>query len=112
MTEDFLVWTEAYSTFILGGDVHAPVGTRLCVGERLDLGGGFHGYLIQNPRTCQTFIAEATTGAIVGPSLKDVREDIRLGDPDVMRKQVEDATERRKKVRYLPPEEFWGRFKG
>ncbi len=106
-----LVWTEAYSPWIMGGDVHAPLGAMLEVGNKFDLGQGQHGYLIQSP-TGELFVAEATTGAFIGPSLEQVREDVAsCDDISVMEKQLEAAKLQREKVRVLEPEDFWSRFK-
>lgn len=106
-----VVWTNGYSPFIMGGDVHGPIGTEIEVGERFDLGRGFFGYLVASPISGKTYVAEATTGAFVGPSLKVVRADVESGEPEDMREQVEEAAERRKKVRMLAPDDFWKRFK-
>ena len=104
-----LIWTQGYSPWILGGDVHAPVGAEIAVGECYDLGGGFKGYLVASPLTGETYVAEATTGAIVGSSLKEVRADISAADADTMTRQVEEAAEQVKRVRVEPAKEFWAR---
>jgi hypothetical protein len=106
-----IVWTEGYNPWIMGGDCHAPIGTSVAVGERFDLGGGYEGYLIANPTTGETFVAEAKTGAFVGPSLASVRKDIEAAAPAVMREQIKAAADRMLKMQILPSDDFWGRFR-
>jgi hypothetical protein len=110
-----IVWTEGYSPFILGGECHHPVGVEVEPGEKHDIGGGYYGYVITNPINGDTFVAESTTGAFVGPDLPAVRDDIQScidqGCPEVMEQQVADAAERRKKVRVEKSDRFWARFK-
>ena len=106
------VWTEAYRPFILGGDVNAPIAADIeDTGPILDLGEGYCGYLLVNPATGDTFVAESTSGAFVGPSIEQVREDIATGSPALMCEQVDAAMERRHKAIMLPADEFWGVFK-
>ena len=102
------VWTEAYRPFMLG-DVHAPICTDIEVGEPVDLGGGNVGYLVASP-TGKTYVAEGTTGALVGSSIAQVREDISAADPAVLRKQLAWAAERVKAATLLEKDEFWGMF--
>jgi hypothetical protein len=103
----FTIWTAAYSPFIMGGDVNAPMGTTVYVGEREDLGKGFFGHVVSSPLTGATYVVEATTGAIIGENLADVREDIEVGERDVMVKQVADAKTLVSRVRMREPDEFW-----
>lgn len=106
-----LVWTEGYSPFIMGGDVNAPIGADIEVGEKIPLGKGIFGYLVASPISGETFVAEAETGAFVGPTIERVRADIEAADEDVMADQIVAAKERLKKVRTLDAHEFWSRFR-
>ena len=105
-----LVWTAGYNPWVMGGDVHAPVGTELEVGEKIDLGKGYFGYLVVSPISGNTHVAEAETGAFVGDSINDVRKDIEEADEKMMAEQIAAARERLKKVRRFSKEEFWGKF--
>lgn len=105
-----LVWTEAYSPFIMGGDVNAPIATELEGGEPVHLDHGVVVYLITSP--CgKVFVAEGTTGAFVGTGLEQVKRDVANSDPDVICKQLTSARERVKKATILDNEQFWRMFK-
>jgi hypothetical protein len=91
----------------MGGDVNGPVGVEVEVGEKLELGGGYHGYVVVSPITGKTHVAEAETGAFVGTDLIEVREDVASADEDVMKQQLVQAREQRKRVTVLSPDEFW-----
>ena len=101
------IWTLAYRPFIMGGDVHAPVGARVAALGPYDLGKGFEGYVVIDPFTGASAVAEASSGALVGPDLSSVRADIAAADEAVMRRQVEESLETRKKVHVLDAEAFW-----
>jgi hypothetical protein len=105
-----LVWTMGYRPFVMGGSVHYPMGTRVPCSGPFDLGRGYSGYLATAPNG-RTFVAEATTGALVGPTIEAVRKDIETGDPKLMVAQVAKATETVKKVEETTPKEFWAALK-
>ena len=105
------IWKWGYFPFTLGGEVHRPIKTTVAVGEPLDLGKGYSGYLIEGPNG-QKFIAEATSGGIVGPDLKSVREDIASGDEYIMAAQVAAGIDTRKEAKTLTVERFFSHFKG
>jgi len=103
-----IVWTRAYRPFMMGGDVHAPIGIDLNPGERQDLGKGFYGYVIVSPVTSKIHIAEEQSGAFIGSSLKQVRNDIEsCEDIEFMKQQVKDAIKTREKVDILNKDKFW-----
>ena len=104
------IWTAAYSPFIMGGDVNAPIKTEVEVGEPFDLGGGFKGFLVVSPKGT-THVVEAETGAFVGTNIDKVKEDIAAGDPEIMKKQISDAHEEFTKAVSLTNEAFWRRFR-
>lgn len=106
-----VVWTRAYRPFIMGGDVNGHVGVDVEVGEKIELGAGYYGYVVASPLTGKTFVAESETGALVGPSIEEVRKDIETGDTGVMADQIADAREQMKHVSVLPADEFWGMLK-
>ncbi len=101
------VWTEAYRPFMMGGDVNAPICALLEVDGPFDLGGGINGYLATSP-TGTIHVAEETTGAFVGMSIDQVREDIATADPAVIREQLAGAIERAKEATPFEEDEFWG----
>ena len=107
MTRKVRVYTLRYEPFILGGSVWQPVSANVEWHGEYDLGKGFRGYLIVSPNG-KTFVAESESGAFVGPSIQQVREDIAESENlDLMKKQVEDAKKQSKQAKEIPAEEFW-----
>lgn len=87
-----LFWTIKYHPFVMGGRTHRATGCEIpCIGPYA-LGEGYEAYVGMTPKG-NVMIAEKTTGAIVGDSIAQVREDIVKGDPEVMAKQVSEARE-------------------
>ena len=84
------------------------------VGKLEELGGGYQGYEITSPKG-KTFVAEATSGGLVGDTLREVRSDIqasiREGRSDVMAQQVADAIREAKTAQTLSVEDFWNMLK-
>lgn len=99
-----VLWTRGYRPFIMGGNVNAPLGVEIEV-LPVDLGKKFKGYIAVTPKG-KTMIAEATTGAIVGTSLEEVKKDIQEGDLKTMKQQVKDAAEMKKRMEILSFDEF------
>lgn len=105
------VWTKAYRPFILGGDVHTPIATEVESGEPYQLEHGIVVYLVKNPLTGQTHVVESHTGAFVGTSLEQVRDDVATADEKVMKDQLKEAEKLAQKAENMPPERFWKMFK-
>lgn len=105
------VWTTYYRPFILGGNVNAPVH---CILEPaagpFDLGKGYKGYLVVAP-SGKTYIVEAITGGIVGNTIEEVRDDVAVGDEEVIEKQIEDAFSLSKESFQVSPDVFWKMLK-
>jgi hypothetical protein len=76
------------------------------VGARRSLGGGYYGYAVSTPKG-GTVICEETSGAIIGNSLEAVRNDIKVGNLDVMKQQVTHACNELKKATIVPRDNFW-----
>lgn len=104
------VWTAAYTPFMMGGNVNAPIATKVEVSGPFDLGGGFEGYLAVSPKG-MIHVVEAETGAFIGTNIDKVKADVAAGDPTIMRKQITDAAKEFKKANHITAEEFWGRFR-
>jgi hypothetical protein len=100
------IWTRAYHPFIMGGDVNAPSACEVEVSGPYDIGRGMQAYLAVSPNG-KTFVAESVTGAIVGPTLDQVREDVRTADPEIIEQQMEYALKEVKKAYTLSQQEFW-----
>ena len=106
------IYTKMYFPFTMGGDVWQA---RSCEvpEEMLDgphyLGRDYRGYLITTPHG-HYVVAEATTGALVGPNLKEVIEDIKTGDWDLMDSQMEQAQIDSTQAQPMDPDEFWRRW--
>ena len=104
------IWTEAYSPFIMGGDVNQPIATEVEVGEAIDIGHGYKAYVVVSPSGV-THVAEAITGAFIeGSSIEAVKESVSGGDPKLMKQQIEYARTQSAKARTLNPEDFWSKF--
>jgi hypothetical protein len=112
MTRKVRVYTLRYEPFIMGGSVWQPVAANVEWEGEYDLGKGYRGYLIISPNG-KTFVAESQSGAFVGPSIQQVREDIAESeDIDFMKKQVEDAKIQSKQATEIPADEFWRLLRG
>lgn len=102
-----VIWTIGYRPFILGGSCYYNLGSRVRVTGPHDIGHGYKAYLATSPNG-RTFVVEATSLAIVGPTLVKVRQDIETGDPKMLKKQVADAIVSRKSgVEVVTTEKFW-----
>jgi hypothetical protein len=104
------IWTTNYRPFILGGDVNAPIMADVPVSGPFDIGQGFQAYLAVGPNG-KTFVAESITGAIVGSTIEQVREDVASGKKSDMDKQIEDAKKMVLRAYEATPEELWKRLK-
>lgn len=92
------LWTYGHRPFMMGGSVNYVLACDVeCTGPH-KLGKGYEGYLATAPNG-KTFVGEATTGAIVGDTLENVRADIESAKPAVMRKQVKNAADEVKRAR-------------
>ena len=67
---------------------------------------GHKAYLGLNPDGDQ-FAVEAKTGAIIGDSIDQVREDVASADESIMDEQIEIAKKDREKVDIIDAEQFW-----
>jgi hypothetical protein len=105
-----VIWTYFYEPMRLGGSLWNPKGCEIEAGEPVDLGGGYAGHEIESPQGF-TVVAEASSGAIVGPNLASVRKDIAEGDPEVMKEQVEKALTECEGIPIMSPDSFWGALK-
>ena len=104
------VWTEGYFPFTMGGSVHRPMIMELPVeelGGLHDLGKGYTGWVLYNPETGDTYLVESQSGAIIGGSLKEVKQDIATASEGVMQRQIEQAKERVKQGTVVEVEFFW-----
>ena len=104
------VFTIGYFPFLMGGYPYQPISCEVEADGPHSIGKGYKGYVVTAPNG-KTFVAEATSGAFVGPDLKTVREDIKLGEKKTMAKQVADAVEQGKGAKELTPDKFWGMLK-
>jgi hypothetical protein len=113
MTEELYVWTLMRDgPFVLGGNrTYRPHGCYATpTSGPHDLGCEFEGYVITAPDGV-TYIAEASSGAFVGPNLDTVRADITEGGIDLMLQQVNKARRDREIAVDLTPEDFWRRMR-
>ena len=103
-------WTHDYRPFIMGGDCNKPMACDVEAAGPYDLGRGIKGYLINSP-TGKQFVVEAKSLGIVGPSLPEVKADIKRTSKKVCDKQIKDARVQGKGARVVQPSEFWTRLK-
>lgn len=106
------IWTEAYSPFVMGGDVNAPIMTEVEVGDPVLLDHDVKVYCVTSP-SGENFMAEGHTGAFVGKwdDLAEIINDVANASPEVLEKQFDTARERVKLAREIEPLKFWGMFK-
>jgi len=104
------VFTLGYFPFIMGGNVWQEICIDVEADGPYDIGKGYKGYVVTAPNG-KTFVAEATSGALVGPDIKTVKEDISIGEQKMMDKQVAQAVEQSKKAKTLSSDEFWKMLK-
>lgn len=71
-----------------------------------ELGSGYNGFVITAPNG-KTFIAEAESGAFIGPDLKTVKEDVSIGDSKIMKRQISDAKIQSANAMMIDPDKFW-----
>ena len=108
--QERLVWTIGYNPWVMGGNVNAPVGARIPALGPFLIGRGLKAYLVLSPSGI-IHVAEGDTGAFIGMTLQEVREDVRTGDPEVMKHQIDKAWKDSKRVKVLEPREFWSWFR-
>ena len=104
-TTELVVWTWGYFPFSVGGAPRRPIKATLPVEGPHDLGGGFTGYVVTCP-SGESYVAEASSGALVGPSLEEVRADITGGDRIAMSEQIAQAQETRDRSTAMSADEF------
>jgi len=95
-----------YFPFSMGGKVRRPIVCDVEVTGPYDIGAGRQAYLATSP-SGKTFVAESETGAIVGPNLEQVRQDVAEAVVGVMERQMEQARETLKEAETLDAERFW-----
>ncbi len=109
-TAKITIWTRAYRPFIMGGDVNQPVCCDVQAEGPFRIGKGYQAYVVTKPSGAQT-VAEATTGALIGPSLASVRSDMKTAKLSVVRDQVAGAAVEGRSAVKLPAAQFWKMFR-
>ena len=100
------IWTECYRPFLMGGDVNRPIATTVEATDPVSLGKGHQGFIVVSPKG-NTYIIEKESGGIIGDNLEEVKRDIKLGDKDVMNRQVQKAKTRGLTAENMSADEFW-----
>ncbi len=100
------VWTWGYFPFTIGGRCNREIATMVQARGPYDLGLGYKGYIAKSPNG-RTYIAEATTGAFIGSTLVEVRDDIATGDREIMKRQVADSAKSVANAQVLKSDDFW-----
>ena len=102
-----VIWTLQRNPFAFGIR-DEPVGVEV-EGIKVDLGKGFTGIIAMSP-SGRTVVAEFTSGAIVGHTVEEVRNDILIGVTRIMEQQVAQAMLTARSVKTLPANKFWTRY--
>jgi hypothetical protein len=104
-----VIWTRSYNPWVLGGNPHAPIGCEVS-GFEVSLGRGFRGFVTTSPKG-RIIVAELETGAIVGYSVEQVKEDIQTGGSVAgMKQQIQNAKALMRDLHVVSPEKFWSRY--
>lgn len=105
-TRVMTIWTIGNRPFVMGGSVEYPMGTKTkCVGA-YHVGKGYNVFIANGPAG-QVAVVESKSGAVVGSSIDQVRQDVATGDPALMKQQVRAALEQVNKVELIPESEWW-----
>ena len=105
-TSKVQVYTLAYFPFTMGGNVWQPIACVVDATGPYAIGRGYRAYVVTAPNG-ETFVAEAETGAFVGPSLKQVRREVRAGDPAEMDRKIAKSRTDAANARAISADEFW-----
>ena len=101
------IWTYRYCPFILGGDVWQPFGTEIePVNKPQPLGHGHEGIEIYAPDG-KSYIVHAATGALIGPDIATVKEDMEGCTKEEIDEVVARHADAGKRAELVTPEEFW-----
>ena len=100
------IYTRGYRPFVMGGSVHYFLATEVEASEHFDVGQGISCRLVVAPNGA-TFCVEAETGAIVGSTPAEVKQDMAEADPEVVQKQITQARHDSASAEEVPPQRFW-----
>lgn len=107
-----LAWIPRYRPFIMGGDVHAGIKAELQVVDTLDVGQGHKVHVVKAPNGV-SFYVETECGAMMGNDLMMILEDVKQGDPEVMKGQIEQGRKDRDRAELSHDlVYFWSYMKG
>ncbi len=100
------IYTELYSPFRMGGDVHEAICTNVDALGPFFIGNGFKAFVVCDSEG-RPVVAEAKSGGLIGDSIATVRKDVAIGSVKDMDTQVACAVERARNAREVDAEEFW-----
>lgn len=103
------VFSRAYRPVTFNGKTYFLIKAKVDAKGPYNIGNGFEGYIVTNGKI--KFIAEATTGAAIGKTLKEVREDIKNGDMKLMKEQIKEAKKSLKEAKSVSVKKFWEDWK-
>lgn len=104
-TDRVFAWSMFYFPFTMGGDVWQAAGAEVECDEPIWFNG--HALAVCRGPDGASCVVEFTTGAVVGQDLLRVKADIAEGDPEVMKKQIDEANKLRKSARKVEVDHFW-----
>jgi hypothetical protein len=111
------ICTYQYVPFVMGGETHQPVKTHVEKFERVEIGKGYYGLLVQNPVKNLWHMVQEDCGCIIGTHrdkntlIESVMQDVKTGDTSVMKEQIEFGKELVKRAREMEPKKFFSMFK-
>lgn len=103
------IYTRAQRPFVMGGKVHYHICTDAEATDPIDLGLA-RVRLVTSPKGT-TFVVEAETGAIVGNTLEEVKQDLATASVAAVELQLAQAKLDSAAAEYEPPASFWRKLK-
>lgn len=113
----FEVYTEIPTPFRVAGPSYSPLKTEIEEYERIDIGGGYYGILFHNKSVNLWHMAQEDCGALIGSDksraklIKSIKKDVSIGDPEVMKNQIEMGKKQMRKADSVNPETWFNRFR-
>lgn len=111
------ICTMGYFPFTFGGDIQRPIKTTIEEYTRVDIGKGYYGILVKNPVRNLWHLAQEDCGCLIGTHknkadlLKQVRNDVKTGDEELMKEQIEKGKKLLDRAHTLEPQKFFEMFK-
>ena len=112
------IYTLRYSPFVMGGPTTFPIKTEIGEFERVPIGQGYYGLLVENPVKRLWHMVLEDCGAVIGTNkskarlLKGIKNDVNTGDPKMMKQQISQGKTDLKNAKVTDVFEFFHGFRG